>query len=313
MALSRPNRPEKLPFGHDATDLAVSFTGHRLAYLQTHENANIWRLDLSQPQAPAEKVVASSRYQTAPDYSPDGTKIAFMSNRSGNWEIWVSDSDGSNVLQLSSFGTKDTGSPRWSPDGKLIAFDSRVGSDVANIYLVDPRGGVPHKLDIDVRGTNEPNWSHDGKWIYFGSREDPKIWKVASTGGHAVQIAQHLGHLPFESPDGKYVYFSSFEGQLWRVAIDGSGEQPVQGMPRMPSSDAWSLFGSGIYFLGDADGKAGIDFFDLNTKKVRRILVLDKIPAGWMPGFPVSPDGRWLLFAQTDEISSDLMLVENWH
>jgi Tol biopolymer transport system component/DNA-binding winged helix-turn-helix (wHTH) protein len=310
VALSRPNRPEKLPFGHDASDLAVSFTGHRLAYQQTHENANIWRLDLSQPQAPAEKVVASSRYQTAPDYSPDGTKITFMSNRSGNFEIWVSDSDGSNPLQLSSFGTKDTGTPRWSPDGKLIAFDSRVGSDVASIYLVDPRGGVPHKLDIDVRGTNVPSWSHDGKWIYFVTGQDSKIWKVPSTGGHAVQITQHLGGMPNESPDGKYVYFSSLEGQLWRVAIDGPGEQPVQGMPQM--RDAWSLFGSGIYFLGDANGKTGVDFFDLNTKKARKILVLDKIPAGWMPGFPVSPDGRWLLFAQTDEISSDLMMVENW-
>ena len=170
---------------------------------------------------------------------------------------------------------------------------------------------MPHKLDIDVRGTNEPSWSHDGKWIYFVTGQDRKIWKVASTGGHAVQIAQHLGLSPSESPDGKYVYFS-FESQLWRVAIDGSGEQPVQGMPRMPSDDAWSPFGSGIYFLGDANGKTGIDFFDLNTKKVRRILVLDRFSAGWMGGLPVSPDGRWLLFAQIDEISSDLMMVENW-
>ena len=246
VTLSRPSRPEKLPFGHDAADLAVSFTGHRLAYQQIHENWNIWRLDLSQPQAKAEKVVASSRAQTSPNYSPDGTKIAFASNRSGNWEVWVSDSDGSNALQLSSFGPWLTGTPRWSPDGRLIAFDSRVGDDVANIYLVDPRGGVPHKLDIDVRGTNEPSWSHDGKWIYFASRENRKIWKVASTGGHAVQIAKHLGHLPSESPDGKYVYFSSVEGQLWRVAIDGSGEQPVQGMPQMSRDDAWSPFGSGI-------------------------------------------------------------------
>jgi Tol biopolymer transport system component/DNA-binding winged helix-turn-helix (wHTH) protein len=247
VALSRPNRPEKLPIGHDAKDLAVSFTGHRLAYEQIHGNTNIWRLDLSQRQAQAEKVVASSREQTAPNYSPDGTKIAFMSNRSGNWEIWVSDSDGSNALQLSSFGIRATGTPRWSPDGKLIAFDSRVGGE-ANIYLVDPRGGVPHKLDIDVRGTNEPSWSHDGKWIYFVNGEDrgnPKIWKVGSTGGHAVQIAQHLGYLPYESSDGKYVYFS-FEGQLWQVAIDGAGEQPVQGMPgwRAMTPGALSIRGS---------------------------------------------------------------------
>lgn len=313
VALSRPNRPEKLPFGHDAKDLAVSFNGHRLTYEQIHGNTNIWRLDLSQPQAPAQKLVASSRGQTAPNYSPDGTKIAFMSDRSGNYEIWVSDSDGSNALQLSSFGIRSTGTPRWSPDGKLIAFDSHIGGE-ANIYLVDPRGGVPHKLDIDVHGNNAPSWSHDGKWIYFVNGEDlgnPKIWKVAATGGHAVQISQHLGGLPFESPDGKYVYFSH-DIQLWQVAIDGTGEQQVSGMPRMASGDAWTPFGSGIYFVGDANGKLGIDFFDLNSKKVQRILALEKPPPWWMGGLPVSPDGRWLLFTQLDELSSDLMMVENW-
>ena len=58
---------------------------------QIHINANIWRFDLSQPQTPAQKVVASSRQQTAGKYSPDGTQIAFQSNRaSSNYEVWVS-------------------------------------------------------------------------------------------------------------------------------------------------------------------------------------------------------------------------------
>ena len=313
VALSRPNRPEKLPFGHDAKDLAVSFNGHRLAYQQIHLNTNIWRLDLSQPQAPAQKLVASSRGQTAPNYSPDGTKIAFMSSRSGNYEIWVSDSDGSNALQLSSFGIRSTGIPRWSPDGKVIAFDSHMGGE-ANIYLVDPRGGVPHKLNVDIRGNSQPSWSHDGKWIYFVNGDDtgdPKIWKVASTGGQAVQIAKHAGYMPFESPDGQYLYFSH-DLQLWQVTVDGAVEQPIQGMPLMDSRDAWSPFGSGIYFYSTVNNKLGIHFFDLNAKTVRTILVLDKPPPGSMGGLPVSPDGRWLLFVQLDELSSDLMLVENW-
>jgi hypothetical protein len=57
---------------------------------------------------------------------------------------------------------------------------------------------------------------------------------------------------------------------------------------------------------------AVLDFFDLNTRSVRTIHVLDGPPPGWMGGIPVSPDGRWLLFAQIDELSSDLMMVENW-
>jgi Tol biopolymer transport system component len=316
VALARPNHPEKLPFGHDATDIAVSPVGTRLAFTQNHKNTNIWRVDLSNPQAPAQKVIASSREQISPSFSPDGNQIAFESNRSGSNEVWVSDADGSNALQLSSFGIRQTGSPHWSPDGKLIAFDSRVGGE-ANIYIVDPHGGVPRKLDIDVRGNSFPTWSHDGRWIYFINGSDvhkAAVWKVPSHGGHATQIANQESLYPQESPDGKYVYF--IRGGLWRVGSDGVGELKVTGIPEMiGQAEIWSPFGSGIYFLGSADGKIEIDFFDLNSGKLSRIFVLDKFPPldDWTGGLSVSSDGRWLLFPQVDEQSSDIMMVENWH
>jgi Tol biopolymer transport system component len=314
IALARPNHPEKLPIGHDASDIAVSPTGNRLAFMQSRSNVNIWRVDLSEPHAQARKVVSSSRAQNGPSISPDGHQIAFESNRSGSNEVWVSDSDGSNAVQLSSFGIWMTGSPHWSPDGKLIAFDSRVGGE-ANIYIVDPHGGVPRKLAIDIHGNSEPTWSHDGNWIYFtngGDAHNALVWKVPSKGGHAVQVTKHEGTHSLESPDGRYVYFSHAL-RLWRVGIDGTGEQQVQGMPQLGNfGEAWSPFGSGIYFLRDNNGKEEIDFFDLNTQNVRRVFVLEKSPPGWMGGLPVSSDGKWLLFSQVDEQSSDLMMIENW-
>ena len=312
VSLDRPNRPQKQPFGHDAKDVAVSVTGHRLAFKQTHTNTNIWRLDLSQPNAPAQKIVASSREQVAPNYSPDGTQIAFMSNRSGNTEIWVSDSDGSNAVQLSSFGVDATGTPHWSPDGKLIAFDSRVGGE-SSIYLVEPRAGVPHKLDIDISGNETPSWSHDGNWIYFTNGDDagnPTIWKVPPSGGHAVQVAKRDAWWPLESPDGQHVYFCR-DAKVWQVKTDGTDEQQIPGTS-LVGCDEWHPFASGIYFLTYTNNKFEIDHFDLTTKEVRTIHVLDKFPPDWMGGLSASPDGRWLLFAQMDEFSSDLMMVENW-
>jgi Tol biopolymer transport system component len=208
-----------------------------------------------------------------------------------------------------------TGSPHWSPDGKLIAFDSRAGGE-ANIYIVDPHGGVPRKLAIDIRDNSVPTWSHDGNWIYFINGEDAQkaqVWKVPSNGGHAVQVAKHGAAHALESPDGRYVYFSRAR-RLWRVGIDGTGEQQVQGMPQLGNfGEAWSPFGSGIYFLRYNNGKEEIDFFDLNTQNVRRVFVTEKPPAvRWMGGLPVSNDGKWLLFSQQDEKSSDLMMIENW-
>lgn len=313
ISLTRPNQPEKLPFGHDASDIAVSPAGNGLAFKQDRVNVNIWRVNLSESQPNARKVVGSTRQETAPNISPAGDQIAFESTRSGSNEVWVSNSDGSNAVQLTSFGIRTTGSPHWSPDGKLIAFDSRAGGE-ANIYIVDPHGGVPRKLSIDVRGNSFPTWSHDGNWIYFINGDDAhngEVWKVPSKGGHAMQIAKRGALFPSESTDGHYVYFSR-DWRIWRVGTDGTGEQQIQGMPQLASSEAWSPFGSGIYFLGYGDNDVEIDFFDVDSHKVQRVFVLEKSP-GWMGGgLAVSRDGKWLLFPQVDEASSDLMMIENW-
>jgi len=313
-SLSRPSQIEILPVGHDASDLAARPQSPGLAYVQGSTNVNIWRLDLLTSPPQARKLVTSSREELSPAISPDGSRIAFQSTRSGEREIWVCDADGSNAQQLTHFGLSSTGTPRWSPDGKLIAFDARVGGE-ANVYIVDPHGGAPRKLSIDLRGNSLPSWSHDGKWIYFVNGDDaynPTVWRVSSNGGHAVQIAKRGATFPLESPDGQYVYFAR-DKELWRAKTDGSTEEKVAGMPELNFlGDEWFPFGSGIYFLSHPNGKTVINLFDLQTRRVRPIFTLDQPMPYWIGGMPVSKDGKFMLIPQVDQASSDLMLIENW-
>jgi hypothetical protein len=196
----------------------------------------------------------------------------------------------------------------------MIAFDSRAGGQ-ANINVVNPLGGVPRKLDVDIRGNSTPSWSHDGAWIYFENGEDDAHhttgWKVPSTGGHAVSISKGEVLQPIDSPDGLHVYFQR-QGWLWSVRTDGTGEQKVDGMPEIYGYP-WTPFKSGIYFIGPHGGKVAIQFIDLGTKRVRVLHELDKGCPDYIGGIPVSSDGKWLLFPQQDEVSSDLMMVENWN
>jgi Tol biopolymer transport system component len=85
------------------------------------------------------KIVASPEYNAQPQLSPDETKIVFSSQRSGNGEIWRSEADGSNSIQLTSFGGELGGTPRWSPDGGWIVFDRYPGKH-PQIYVVDAEG-----------------------------------------------------------------------------------------------------------------------------------------------------------------------------
>ena len=110
--------------------VAISRQGNRLAYVLSECRINIWRVDLRgpgrTPGAPF-KLIPSTRGEGHPDYSPDGKRIVFDSGRSGHPEIWVCNSDGSNSVQLTSFGGPTVTTPRWSPDGRSVVFGVEAG------------------------------------------------------------------------------------------------------------------------------------------------------------------------------------------
>src|SRR5581483_7848151 len=99
----------------DGSQPALAAHGGRMAYVRAHRSVDIWRADLSapRPQDSALKLIYSTRIQIAPRYSPDGTRIAFQSNRSGSTEIWAADAQGSDPDRLTSFNGPFTSSPSW--------------------------------------------------------------------------------------------------------------------------------------------------------------------------------------------------------
>ena len=90
----------------------------------------------------ANSFISSTRLEYHGTYSPDGQRIAFESNRSGNEEIWTATADGSNPVQLTSFRDSWVGSPKWSPDGQKIAFDGDAGGNW-DVYVIGSHGGKP--------------------------------------------------------------------------------------------------------------------------------------------------------------------------
>ena len=139
-------------------------------------------------------------------------EIAFESTRSGTYEIWACQSDGSRLMQLTNFSPSEAGTPRWSPDGQQIIFDG-FPDGKADIYVVDSQGGAPRKLTKEPSNENVPSWSRDGRWIYFASDRTGgwEVWKMPSTGGRALQVTHHGGFAAFESPDGKFLYYAKGE------------------------------------------------------------------------------------------------------
>jgi Tol biopolymer transport system component/DNA-binding winged helix-turn-helix (wHTH) protein len=307
--------PERLAVGSTSAFYpAISLQGDKLAYRNGALHTNLWRLaldDNGRPIGPAEPFMRSTVGDEGPQISPDGTQVAFQSQRSGSPEVWVARVDGSNAIQLTSRKNL-SGSPRWSPDGRFIAFDSRVG-DHSQIFVTRSVGGEPRQITTGDYDAWVPSWSRDGQWIYFTSnRALPRqLYRIPLSGGEPVQVTLRGGFLGFESQDGsELIYCKDNDGGLWKKRLPNGPETRI--LAANLDWGRWALRGNGIYFIDTTSPKPVISHFDLATQKVSRIATVEKTLYHGIPAFDVSPDGRTILFAQVEK-ETDIMLVENFH
>ena len=308
--------PERLPFGESGSWPQLSRQGNRLAYTVTSPKVNIYRLNLPVADGPtgtAVKFISSSRFDLQPRYSPDGNRIAFVSGRSGASEIWTCDSDGSNPAQLTSLGALAT-YPRWAPDGKSIGFNSDAEGQF-HAYVVDAEGGAPRRLTSDRSYGSGPSWSRDGEWIYFTSDRGgfPQNFKMPAGGGPAQVVTAGRGPT-MESPDGKWFYFARGAAiSVWRMPVGGgSGETEEDAELVLESlhEQLYDVVEEGVYFVRTSKGSDySLQFLRFATGAVEPIHEFERQPGGTMS---VAPDGRSILFGQSEPMEADVMLVENF-
>ena len=128
-----------------------------------------------------------------------------------------------------------------------------------------------------------------------------------------MQLTRHGGSAPFESPDGRFLYYmGATPSDVWRVPAEGGTETAVI----RGAAGRWDLGADGIYFIAeDHDASSASTWvlkrFRFDTRKLSVVSRLEKPPWGPSP-LDVSPDGSWFIYVQNDRDDSDLMLVENF-
>lgn len=329
--------------GSPAWDPAISRRGYRLAYERLLRSLSIWQMDLSDSADKRPYLVVSSTSDTdqgpGPQFSPDSKRLAYMSDRTGTMEIWISNRDGSNGFQLSAVG--GAGTPRWSPDSQSVAFDVGTTSG-SRIVAMNLHGGEPQMVTRDHSVC--PSWSRDGKWIYFASTRsgDWQVWKIPATGGDPIQVTHHGGHAALESHDGKYLYYAknaTAEPEIWRVPLaavskavakkvtaedaakaatvvgpgddqtDDGSEEKLMPLVRPGTWASWQVVEGGILFVGPSLGhQAVLSFYDFAKDRTTTISVLERTPF-WLGA---TPDGKTIAFDQPGREQDQAMLVENF-
>jgi dipeptidyl aminopeptidase/acylaminoacyl peptidase len=297
----------------------MSAVGHRLAFSRRNLNQELFKLQ--DGRAP-EVILASTFNEQDASFSPDGSKVAFASDRTSEREgnqIWIASAvDGSNRRSATTGAHRPEGSPRWSPDGRRLAYDGLGDDGQRHIYVVDEAGGQVHAI-AGKAGVNDqlPTWSRDGKWIYFesGRTGQREVWRAPVAGGDAQQVTTTGGGAPFESWDGRTLYFmrpTQGGRMLFAMPAAGGSERALH-----ITTPFWNFVPTahGLYYVSMRVGDKPPYTYEVrvhdDASGKERTLYSVRL-ASVSPGLSVLPDGKTVLIAGVAEISQDLLRIENF-
>ncbi len=184
----------------DQLSPAWSPTGKLLAFVHTNgSNSEIY--------VGTKNLTNNTSADIQPAWSPDGSKIAFVSNRSKYYNIWLMNSDGTNLKQLTSLNANDS-TPDWSPDGSKILFSSNRNSSNGDIYSMNADGTNVVRLTSGGSINRSAHWSPNGAKILFRStRTGTGLYSMNADGTNVYQLtnAQDDNPIWVAKPDRRYL------------------------------------------------------------------------------------------------------------
>ena len=238
--------------------------------------------------------------------------IAFQSDRSGNYEIYVMTRGGAPLVRLTNT-TAANGQPSWSPDGAKLAFTSdRDGN--REIYVMNADGSGQTRLTNNSATDDVPAWSPDGTKIAFASDRDgnSEIYVMNADGTNQIRLTNNAAtdYWPAWSPDGaKLAFESDRDGNLeiYVMNADGTNATRLTSNSTEDSSPAWSPGGTWIAFSCDPDGTASLEICVINADGTNLVRLTNN-PAP--DGSPASSrDGTKILFTSLRNGNADLFIM----
>ena len=296
---------------------SVARTSGRITYESWAYEINLWetpvadRIDLEGDLTPTLRpaVQTSDQWNHSPDLSPDATRLAFISTRSGGAELWISNRDGSNARQMTSFGRAYLRPPRWSPDGTRILISASVNGQL-DLYSIDASTANATRLTNDPDDEIAPSWSHDGKSVMFGARRSGtwQVMRQSIDGGERTQLTIDGGYAAQASPDGKRIFFTRLEHQgVWSMPVDGGAASLLVPGVRAAETANWRVNANGIFFIGSTANHIVVRKAPLSGGNVVDVAWLGNY--SW-PGFAITPDATRVIYAHWDRRESNIMAME---
>lgn len=240
------------------------------------------------------------------------SQIAFASHRDGNWEIYLTDTDGRHQTRLTRRDTQDR-FPLWSPDQSKIAFGSQLGDNNWELWVMNVDGTNPRPLSSRIVAKGFRQWSHDGTRIVFAAavERNLEIFSVDVANGRLIRLTNSPrdDRDPSWSPDDSHIAFSSTRdgnSEIYLMGADGSNLRRLTNHAAPDGSPAWSPDGSKIAFVSARDGDRDVYLIRPDDGHLERLTVGAQVTSDMVRW---SADGSHIAVQTADHDDYDIQLV----
>jgi serine/threonine protein kinase len=299
--------------GYGNVSLGLTADSATVATIQQVNTSSIWITAPNEDESRARQILKTSLPETVA-WTPDG-KIVYASRTGENWDLWISNRDGSENRQLTADTFIDQ-QPSVSPDGRYVIFQSNR-SGGRNIWRIEPDGSNPKQLTEGRYVDASPVCSLDGRFVIFTSDRSgiSTLWKVSIEGGVPVQLTNHLSQLPSISTDGKLIaYFYTDEranNQPKLSIIPFEGGEPLKtiDLPRsvQPIAFAWMPDDRSVAYLDNSSGILNIWAEPIDGGAPKQ---LTNFKSEFINSFAISRDGK--IAAYRFSATRDIVLIKGF-